>query len=74
VTLNDLPNFIECPDCETPYFLNLNKTIDGMWSAGYVNFEDGAAIIGLNDCTLEDLPARMSYAIARYEQRNKETL
>jgi hypothetical protein len=45
-----------------------------MWSAGYVNFEDGAAIIGLNDCTLEDLPARMSYAIARYEQRNKETL
>lgn len=73
ITFDDIPDWIEDEDHEYPFFLTLNKSTDGTWCAGYVALDEDnkyRAIIGLNNfATLDEIPARLYYAIERYKKR-----
>lgn len=73
MTFDGIPDWIEDEDHDMKFFLTINKTLDGTWSAGYFAFDEdgiGHAIIGLNSfATLDEIPTRLHYAIERYKKR-----
>lgn len=85
MTWDDIPDWIEDEDHDDMrFFLTVNKTLDGTWSAAYTaHLEDSGdricdyaqtqhvhTIIGLNNfATLDEVPTRLYYAIERYKKR-----
>ena len=71
--LNDLPSYVYCPDCSNKHFLTLNRDIQGKWTIGYVEFEEGQAISGLalnGSDSVSEACARMGHALERYNRRD----
>jgi hypothetical protein len=52
------------------YFLTLNRTVRGQWSAAYKEFENGNALCYINDAdTLEEVHTRLAMKLKRYHKQ-----
>lgn len=70
MTVESLPHFVECDDCDLKHFLSVNRDAYGRWSAGYIAYdEDGErGILCINDAeTLVEVAIRLSAKLKRYE-------
>lgn len=67
----DLPDYIEVRDDDAPrrYFLTLNRSAKGNWSAAYKEYENHEAICYINDAdTLEEIATRLEHKLERYHK------
>lgn len=71
--IEDLPSWIMCDDCPQPHFLMVNRSLDGTWTAGYVEFGSGLCIIPINGSdTLDEAATRLAYGIDRRNKRSQD--
>ena len=69
--LETLPDYIGCRGCGTKYFLTINRTTKGTWSASYMEFGEGNCVAVLNNCEdLEEMVARMQAKVGRFLKRS----
>lgn len=71
--VENLPAYINPDNEEFPYFLSLNRALDGSWSAGYVAYlEEGEITIGslfLNGAaSLTEVGIRMGAKLDRFNR------
>ena len=58
--LNKLPSYIYADCCSGRHYLTLNKTVQGKWCIGYIDFDTGGAVFGL---AFNDFPTISAAAI-----------
>lgn len=73
MTLEQLPAYLYCPDCDDKHFLAINKAVDDSWSAGYMSFYSNEIILAINSCVdLNEVAARLTFSLERWRKRNKD--
>lgn len=63
MTWNDIPDYIETEDSSLKYFLTLNKTLDGTWSAGYTAFDGECTQDERTALFADPIPHQRAYTI-----------
>ena len=67
MTIDELPAHFELDETPVPYFLAMNRDVDGRWCGAYIRFDTYEALCAVNSAdNLSELAIRLEASLIRH--------